>query len=63
MPNEKQYLYCLFKPLESKKYFHILTIKANDFMKPLKDIKLHVIGEGYSKWPKKVIKSKENEYP
>ena len=40
LPNERQYLYCLFKPLEAKKYYHILTIKATDFMKPLKDIKL-----------------------
>ncbi|KAL4441714.1 hypothetical protein ABPG74_008711 [Tetrahymena malaccensis] len=63
MPNEKQYLYCLFKPLEAKRYYHILSIKATDFMKPLKDIRLHVIGEGFSKIPKKVIKSIENEYP
>ncbi|EAR97146.2 MSP (major sperm protein) domain protein (macronuclear) [Tetrahymena thermophila SB210] len=63
MPNEKQYLYCLFKPLEAKKYYHILSIKATDFMKPLKDIRLHVIGEGFSKIPKKVIKTIENEYP
>jgi len=44
MPNEKEYLYCLFKPLEAKKYYHILTIKATDFMKPLQDIRLNVVG-------------------
>lgn len=51
LPNEKQYLYCLFKPLEVKSYFHILTLKATDFMKSLKDIRLHVVGSGYSAKP------------
>lgn len=33
LPGEKSYLYCLFKPLESKTYFHELKIIVYDFVK------------------------------
>ncbi|EGR30774.1 hypothetical protein IMG5_123900 [Ichthyophthirius multifiliis] len=62
-PNERSYLYCQFKPSVAKKYYHILVIKAQDYMKPLKEIRLTISGQGYANPPPKKIKSKDNEIP
>lgn len=33
LPNEKQYLYCLFKPLEQKDYYFRLLVEVSDMVK------------------------------
>lgn len=49
MQNEKQYLYCLFKPLETKTYYHDLKIMVYDFVKEIQTLTLHIEGSGYSR--------------
>lgn len=47
MPNEIQYLYTVFRPLESKKYNIELPIKVSDIEGVVQNISLKLNGEGY----------------
>lgn len=47
MPNEIQYLYTVFRPLESKQYFLNLPIKVSDIEGIVQNISLKLNGFGY----------------
>jgi hypothetical protein len=47
MPNEIQYLYTMFRPLESKKYHLELPIKVSDIEGVVQNISLKLNGVGY----------------
>jgi len=47
MPNEIQYLYTVFRPLESRKYFLNLPIKVSDIEGIVQNISLKLNGVGY----------------
>ncbi|KAL4426641.1 hypothetical protein ABPG74_018719 [Tetrahymena malaccensis] len=63
LPNEKSYLYCLFKPLESKTYYHELKIIVYDFVKVNQEISLFIEGTGYSKKSNSKSNLKKEEIP
>jgi len=47
MPNEVQYLYSVFRPLESKNYHIELPLKVSDIEGVVQDISLKINGVGY----------------
>lgn len=55
LPSEKHYLYCLFKPLEKKKYNFKLGIQVFDFVKHTQSVEITLEGEGYERAPNKVV--------
>lgn len=56
---EKQYLFCLFRPLEKKKYTFEVKINVNDLYKKLDTISLKIEGKGYVKREIEAAKRKE----
>jgi hypothetical protein len=57
LPNETQYLYTLFKPLESKNYSLDLPIKISDIEGVVQNITLKLRGTGYHENEKDKIPS------
>lgn len=49
LPSEKQYLYCLFKPLEKKRYSFRISIQVYDFVKLTQTVEVTLEGDGYEK--------------
>ena len=48
-PNEKQYLYCQFRPLETKLYTFDLKIQVFDLFRPIDEILVKIEGSGFHK--------------
>ncbi|CAK79907.1 unnamed protein product, partial (macronuclear) [Paramecium tetraurelia] len=63
LPNEKQYLYCLFKPLEQKTYYFELLVEVSDMVKVIQPVKLAIQGRGYANQPKNQIQKSAIEIP
>lgn len=61
--NEKSYLYCLFKPLEAKKYEFNLPIEVSDFVEVIHTIDLKLTGQGYNKKPPRDEQASKEEIP
>ncbi|EGR32899.1 hypothetical protein IMG5_067400 [Ichthyophthirius multifiliis] len=51
LPNEKSYLYCLFKPLEQKGYYYKLKIIVFDMVKITQEIIIFIKGQGFLNLP------------
>lgn len=63
LPNEKQYLYCLFKPLEQKSYYFDLIIEVSDIVKVIQEVKLSITGFGYAHHPQRRNQDELDEIP
>ncbi|CAD8141208.1 unnamed protein product [Paramecium octaurelia] len=63
LPNEKQYLYCLFKPLEQKTYYFELLVEVSDMVKVIQPVKLAIQGRGYANQPKNQVQKQAIEIP
>jgi len=61
--NEKSYLYCLFKPLEAKKYEFNLPIVVSDFIDVIHTLNLTLTGYGYNTKPPKDEQTIKEEIP
>ena len=62
-PGEKSYLYCLFKPLEAKKYDFKLPIIVSDFVGVIQELEVNLSGQGYNMRPPKDDHTVQEEIP
>lgn len=60
---EKQYLYCLFRPLEKKLYNFKVIINVSDLFKQIDSIELKIQGTGFVKNKKEKTVIKKEELP